>query len=85
MDANFLVFHGVVLRGIPGRWACPGLCASEVPLVHAHKQGSSYLTCVHCYNNRREEQMCRAEIGKYKTISKSTDFFSSFFYLLKTG
>lgn len=78
MDANLLTFHAVVLRGIPGRWACPGCML----------QKGCQCTCVNkvvriltygCCCGVREDRTYKTAMGKYKTILESTDFFSSFF------
>lgn len=77
MDAN-LTFRAVAHRGIPGRWACLGCVLQKCcRCTHIHK--TAHILIYGRYHGMREDQMCKTGMGKYKTISESTDFFSSFF------
>lgn len=79
MDAN-LTFRAVAHRGIPGRWACPGCVLQKCCwCMHIHK--TAHILIYGRYRGMREDQMCKTGMGRYKTISESTDFFSSFFFI----
>lgn len=85
MDANLVKLLAVVLRGIPGRWACPGCSCRNAARAHQGCMSSLRAAAVEGNGVRHVELEWVKTFREYKTINLFSSFCLFFFFLTWLG